>query len=87
MPHSQNKRASASRLTAAKVLDTSSRWPGMSGEANGALSSYTQEKMSDASRFLNLLETGCPTTKMWTRFHRNRRPKLLDNIEETPCNF
>ena len=44
--------ASASHMTAATVLDTISRLPGMSGEANDAVSAFTQVKMSDASRLL-----------------------------------
>ena len=46
--------ASASHVTAVKVLDTISRLPGMSGEANDAVSAYTQVEMSDASRLLDL---------------------------------
>ena len=46
--------ASASHLTAAKVLDTISRLLGMSGEANDAVYAYTQVKMSDASSFFTL---------------------------------
>ena len=38
--------ASASQMTAAKVLDIVSQLPGMSGTANNAVSAYTQVKMS-----------------------------------------
>ena len=35
-------------MTAAKVLDTVSQMPSMSGEANDAVSVYAQVNMSDA---------------------------------------
>ena len=35
-------RFKASQMTAAEVLDTFSRHPGMDGEANDAVSAYTQ---------------------------------------------
>ena len=65
--------ASASHITSAKVLDTSSRLPVMSGEANDAVSAYNQVKMCDSpasSRTLHpilrkLAETECPT--VWIR--------------------
>ena len=46
------QRASASHMTAAKVLDTISQLSGLSNEAN------------DASRMLKILETGCPTVRL-----------------------
>ena len=41
------------------MLYTFSRWPGMSGKANDAVSAYTQVTMSDASRLHKLRETEC----------------------------
>ena len=67
-------------MTAAKVLDTISRLPGMLGEASDAVSAYTQVKMSDAPRLLELPETECPT--VWIRLPRNCRPKHWDNIDD-----
>ena len=55
--------APASHISAAEVLDTISQLPGISGDANGAVSAYTQVKMSDAFRLLEVLETGCPTVR------------------------
>ena len=46
--------ASASQLTAAKVLDTEYRPPKMAGEATDAVSAFTQVKMKDAPRLLQL---------------------------------
>ena len=70
-------------MTVASVMDTISRLPGMSGEANDAVSAYTQVKMSDALRMLLLLllETECP--KVWIKLPRNRRPKQRDNVDHT----
>ena len=42
--------ASASHMTAAKVLDTISRMPVISSEANDAVPAYAQVNMSDVSR-------------------------------------
>ena len=70
--------ASASHMTAAEVLDTISQLPGMSGEANDAVSAHAQVKMSDASRLLEILETDCPTVWIW--LPRNS-PKHEDNID------
>ena len=40
--------SSASRMTAAKVMDIISRLPGCAGQAADAISAYTQVKMEDA---------------------------------------
>ena len=50
MQHSPNKEHQ-------RLLNTISRLLGMSGEANDAVSAYTQVKISDASRALKLPET------------------------------
>ena len=67
-------------MTAAQVLDTISRLPGMSGEANNAVSAYTQVKMIDASRMLVRLETECPTVGIGLlRNHRSKHwHKIVD---------
>ena len=62
----EKKEASASHMTAAKVLDTISQLPGMSGVANDAVSAYTQVKLSDSSILLKLPETECPTVFLET---------------------
>ena len=41
--------ASASHMTAAKVLDTISRLPGISGEANDSVSAKTQVNRNDVT--------------------------------------
>ena len=78
--------ASGSHMTAAEALDRISGLPGMSGEANDAVSACTQVRMSDAAttqaspRLLKLREAECP--KVWVRLPRNRRPKHWDNIDD-----
>ena len=44
----------------------------MSGEANDAVSAYTQVKVSDVTRLVEFLVTECQT--VWIRLPRNRRP-------------
>ena len=61
------KGASASQMTAAKILDTLSRLLGMAGEASACT---TQVKVKDAPRLHKLLDTESPT--IWTRLPRNR---------------
>ena len=53
------KGASASQLAAATLLDTISLFPGMAGEANDAVSAYTQVRMSDGTRPSRLPEKEC----------------------------
>ena len=47
---SQNKGSSASQMTAAKVMDFTSRLPGCSGQAADAVSVFSQVEMEDASK-------------------------------------
>ena len=68
------KGASASHLTAAPAWDTISRLPDMLGEANDAVSAYTQVNVSDASRWLKLTETACRT--VWIMLPRHRRRNI-----------
>ena len=46
--------SSASQMTAAKVTDVISRLPGCSGQAADAVSAYTQVKMEDAPKLLQI---------------------------------
>ena len=50
----------------------SSKLPGMAGEANDAVSPYTQVRMSD--------EKECP--HVWIRLRPKRRPTYCDTVEE-----
>ena len=48
------QRSSASQMTAAKIMDIISRLPGCAGQAADAVSAYTQVKMEDAHKLLNI---------------------------------
>ena len=62
--------ASASQMTAGKVLDTISRLLGMAGEEKEVASARSQSMMKDAATLLKLLERKCAT--IWMRLSRNR---------------
>ena len=62
---------SASHMTAAEVLDMISRLPGVSGEANDAVSAYPEVNISDAPRLIELLEKEGPGG--WIRLLRDWR--------------
>ena len=50
--------SSASQMTAAKVMDITSRLPGCAGQAADAVSAYTQVKMEDAQKLLKIPKIG-----------------------------
>ena len=52
--------SSASRMTSAKIMDIISRLPGFDGQAADAVSAYTQVKMEDAHKLLNIHKSECP---------------------------
>ena len=52
--------SSASQMTAAKVMDITSRVPGCAGQAADAVSAYTQVKMEDAPTLLKIPKSECP---------------------------
>ena len=72
--------ASASQMAAAKFLDALARMPGNDGEANDAVSAYTQVLMKDAARLLKLPPARCPET--WIALPRNRRPAWWGNVTD-----
>ena len=45
-------------MTAAKVMDIISRLPGGAGQAADAVSAYSQVKMEDAPKLLNISKVG-----------------------------
>ena len=49
---------SASRMTAAKIMDFISRLPGCDGQAADAVSAYTQVKMEDAQKIIENSKIG-----------------------------
>ena len=62
--------SSASRMTAAKIMDIMARRPDSAGQAADAISAHTQVKMEVASELLKLLTSECPDT--WIRFPRHK---------------
>ena len=72
--------SSASQMTAAKVMDIISRLPGCAGQAADAVSAYTQVKMEDAQKLLNIPQSECPD--IWIRLPRHKWPKSWSSIED-----
>ena len=54
------KGSSASQMTAAKIMDVIARLPGCDGQAADAVCAYTQVKLEDAPRLLNIPKSECP---------------------------
>ena len=80
--------SSASQMTAAKVMDITSRLPGSAGQAADAVSARTQVKMEDAPSFLKLpkqslgLGTWKVTRKNAWQYLADRQIKMLSKKEE-----
>ena len=67
--------SSASQMTAAKIMDIISRLPGCDGQAEDAVSAYTQVKMEDAHQFLKIPKLECPD--IWIRIPRTQMAKIM----------
>ena len=67
-------------MTAAKVMDITSRLPGCAGQAADAISAYTQVKMEDAPTLLKITESECPD--IWIRLPRHKRPKSWSRVDD-----
>ena len=74
------QRSSASRMTAAKVMDIISRLPSCDGQAADAVSAYTQVKMEDAHKLLKIPKSECPD--IWIRLPRHKWPKSWSSMED-----
>ena len=61
--------SSASQMTAAKIMDIISRWPGCDGQAADAVSAFSQLKMEDAHKLLKIPKSECPD--IWIRLSRH----------------
>ena len=72
--------SSASHMTAAKVMDVIARLPDCDGQAADAVSAYTQVKLEDAPRLLNIFKSESPD--VWIRLPRHEWPKPWANIED-----
>ena len=72
--------SSASQMTAAKIMDIISRLPGCDGQAADAVSAYTQVKMEDAHKLLQIPKSECPD--IWIRLPRHKWPKSWSSMED-----
>ena len=69
--------SSASRMTAANVVDVISRLPGQTADA---VSSYTQITMEDAPKLLKIPKSECPD--IWIRLPKHKWPKSWSSMED-----
>ena len=67
-------------MTAVIVMGVIARLPDCDGQAADAVSAYTQVKLEDAPRLLNIPKSECPD--VWMRVPRHRWPKSCSNIED-----
>ena len=65
--------SSAPQMTAAKIMDITSKLPGCAGQAADAVSAYTQVKMKDAPTLLKIPKSECPD--IWIRLPKHKWPK------------
>ena len=72
--------SSASQMTAAKVMDSISRFPGCARQAADAISAYTQVKMEDAPKLLKIQNSECPD--IWIRLPRHKWPRSWSSMED-----
>ena len=72
--------SSASQMTAAKVMDITSRLPGRAGQAADAVSAYTQVKMEDAHKLLKIPTSECPD--IWIRPPRHKWLNSWSSMED-----
>ena len=70
--------SSASQMTAARVMDITSRLLGCAGQAADAVSASTQVKMEDAPKLLKIPKSECPD--IWIRLPRHKWPKLCSSM-------
>ena len=61
-------------------MDVIARLPDCDGQADDAVSAYTQVKLEDAPRLLKIPKSDCPD--MWIRLPRHKRPNSWGNIED-----
>ena len=72
--------SSASQMTAAKVMDVTSRLPGCDGQAADAVSAYTQVRMEDVPSLLKIRISECPD--IWICLPKHKGPKSWSSMED-----
>ena len=80
MTHDLREIPFPSEMTAAKVMDTTSRLPGCSGQAADAVSAYTQVKMEDAPTLWKIPKSECPD--IWIRLPRHKWLESWSSMED-----
>ena len=73
--------SSASQMTAAKLIDIVSRFPGCAAKAADAVSAYTDVKIEDAPKLLKIPKSKCPD--IWIRLPRHKWPKSWSSMDDT----
>ena len=71
--------SSPSQVTAATVMDVIARLPDCARQAADLVSAYTQVKMGDAPRLLQIPMSECPD--IWTRLHDTSGPNLCPTLK------
>ena len=72
--------SSASQMTAAKVMDIISRLLGCAGQAADAVSAFSQVKMEDGPKLMQIPKSEC--SDIWIRLPRHKLPKSWSSIED-----
>ena len=72
--------SSASRMTAAQVMDIISRLPGCDGQAADAVSACNQVKMEEAPKLFKIPKSECPD--IWVRLPRHKWSKSWSSMED-----
>ena len=72
--------SSASQMTAAKVMNVIARPPDCDGQAGDAVSAYTQVKMEDAQKLLEIRKSERPD--VWIRLPKHKWTNSWEYIED-----
>ena len=67
-------------MTAAQVMDITSRLSGCAGQAADAVSAFSQVKMEDAHKLLKVPKSECPD--FWIRLPQCKWPKSWSTVED-----
>ena len=72
--------SAASQMTAARVMDITSKMPGCAGQEADAVSAYIQVKVEDAPTLLKIPKSECPD--IWIRPPKRKWPKSWSSVED-----
>ena len=74
------QRSSASQMTAAKIMDIISRFPGCDGQAADAVSTKTKSKWKMLTKLSKIPKSEYPD--IWIRLPRHKWPKSWSSVED-----